>query len=91
MGWAQEAVEEAEAVLPRAIALAERAAAAAPLAVRETLATLRAAQDRGLEEALQREAEAQALCYAGPDFLAGVEGVATKTRPVWQQYAPPLA
>jgi DNA mismatch repair protein MutS len=54
--------------------------------VRETLATLRAAQDKGLERALQREAEAQAMCYAGKDFLAGVEGVATKTRPVWQQY-----
>ena len=91
MGWGREAGEEAEAALPRAIALAERAAAAAPVAARETLATLRAAQDRGLEEALQREAEAQALCYAGADFLAGVEGVAAKTRPVWQQYAPQLA
>ena len=90
MGWGIEAAADGsgpEPALARAIDLAERAAAAAPLAVRETLATLRAAGDEGLERALQREAEAQAKCYAGPDFLRGVEAVASKQRPVWGQYA----
>ena len=89
MGWGIEAAADGsgpEPALARAIDLAERAAAAAPLAVRETLATLRAAGDEGLERALQREAEAQAKCYAGPDFLRGVEAVASKQRPVWGQY-----
>jgi enoyl-CoA hydratase len=85
MGWALEAVEEQQ-VLPRAIALAERAAAAAPVASRETLATLRAALDQDLEAALKKEAEAQAICYAGKDFLLGLEGVVKKQQPVWSQY-----
>jgi enoyl-CoA hydratase len=86
LGWGEEAAG-ADACVERAVALAAQWAAAAPVAVRATAATLRAAADAGLEAALQREAEAQAACYAGPDFLEGVESVATKRKPVWTQHA----
>lgn len=39
-------------------------AKASPLAVRQTLKTLRSQQEEGLDLALRREADAQAICYA---------------------------
>jgi len=91
MGWAVEEAEDDARTLPRAIKLAERIAANAPRAVAETVRTLRDLGDEGLALALQREAEAQAVCYAGPDFLVGVEAVANKTKPVWGQFSLPDA
>lgn len=85
LGWGEEAVD-AGACMERAVALAAQWAAAAPVAVRATATTLRAAADVGLDAALQREAEAQAACYAGADFVEGVESVAAKRRPTWTQY-----
>ena len=87
MGWGMEAVDVPEDVLKRAIKLAERVAAAAPTASRLTLETLRAAGNVGLREALEREAQAQAECYAGSDFLVGVEAVVAKAKPAWTQYS----
>ena len=86
MGWGLEAVDAPEDVLKRAVRLAERMAAAAPTASRLTLETLRVAGNVGLREALEREAQAQAECYAGSDFLVGVEAVVAKAKPVWTQY-----
>ncbi len=40
--------------------------------------TLRAQQDSGLREALQREADAQALCYAHGDLRKGLDAVKSK-------------
>lgn len=87
--WASGSAEEdASAVLPRALELAGAMAAAAPVAMRSTLATLRSAGDVGLDAALHREASAQAVCYAGPDFLLGLDAVASKskTAPQWTQW-----
>lgn len=86
MGWALEAVDDTSAVLPRAVSLAETVAATAPAAMRETLLTLRARDDEGLQAALQREAEGQAVCYAGPDFLKGLDAIVSRKKPVWGQY-----
>lgn len=73
---------EAGQVLPAALALAERIAAAGPVAVRTTLLTLRTQADAaGLEAALWREADAQAQCYATRDLAEGVEAVAAKRKP----------
>jgi len=85
-GLVLEAADEAD-VLPRAVALAGRVAAQGPLAVRETVLSLRRGQDAGLESALQREAEAQASCYATKDFAEGIEAVMAKREPVWAEQA----
>jgi enoyl-CoA hydratase/carnithine racemase len=85
LGWGEGAVD-AGACVDRAVALATQWAAGAPVAVRATVATLRAAADAGLDAALQREAEAQAACYTGPDFVEGVESVAGKRKAAWKEY-----
>ena len=59
-----------------------------PLAVRTVLQTLRRNQDVGLELALQREAWAQAACYAREDWGEGVRAVAEKRPPVFDPYHP---
>lgn len=51
-------------MLPRALHHARLIAKASPLAVRQTLKTLRSQQEEGLDLALRREADAQAICYA---------------------------
>lgn len=87
MGWGVGPVETPSQALPRAIAMATKIAAAAPVALYETLKTLRARGNEGLGAALEREAKAQAVCYSGPDFLHGVESVVKKEKPNWTQYA----
>ena len=83
VGLVAEALDSPEEVLPRALALAARMAAQAPVAVRTCLRTLRAAQDVGLDRALLREADAQAQCYGGADMGEGIAAVAAKRKPVW--------
>ncbi len=81
--------ESGEAALAHALALAGRVAAQAPAAVRATVRTLRRAQDGAaatLEQALRREADAQAHGYAGPDCREGIEAVAGKRAPQWVEY-----
>jgi len=73
----------AEQVLPRARAIARTIARKAPLAVRHTLATLRAAEDEGLARALQREADAQAQSYASEDLREGIAALREKRPPVF--------
>ena len=55
-------------------ALATQIAAAAPLAVAQTKATLAAAIDRELESALDREAAAQAIDFGTADLARGAAG-----------------
>ena len=77
------------AVLAAAMSMATRMAEAGPVAVRTCVRTLRNRQDNeglGLEAALWREADAQAQCYASPDLLEGVNAVAEKRRPDFQDY-----
>lgn len=69
LGIVVAAPEGQEAVLKSALELIENAATASRIAVRETLITLRG-DPAELGKALDREAKAQALCYADGDDLA---------------------
>jgi enoyl-CoA hydratase len=73
----------ADRVLDRAIEVARQIALQAPLAVRQTLRTLRAREDEGLERALAREADAQALSYATSDLREGIAALREKRAPVF--------
>lgn len=57
-----------------------------PVAVRTLIRTLRARQDVGLEEALQRDAYAQAVCYARRDWGEGVTAARDKRPAVFRPY-----
>lgn len=73
-------VPEAELV-GAARALADEIAAAAPLAVARTVATLRRAFDAELDVALEAESRAQALDYATEDLTEGVAAAFEKRVP----------
>jgi enoyl-CoA hydratase/carnithine racemase len=79
LGLALEAVPAAE-VLPRALALAEQIAAAAPLAVRALKARSLGLDPEALERALEREAEGQSESYASRDLGEGL-AAAQRRRP----------
>ena len=79
-----------------AMALAERIASQAPVAVRATVRSLRIKQNEGLDSALWREADAQSHGYNTDDCKEGIEAVATKRKPnfkMYESYAdlPPLS
>mmetsp|Transcript_143933 Transcript_143933/g.358848 ORF Transcript_143933/g.358848 Transcript_143933/m.358848 type:complete len:304 (-) Transcript_143933:239-1150(-) len=76
----------AEDPLAAAVESAASMASAGPVAVRTTVRSLRMRQDVGLDQALQREADAQAQCYASADYSEGVEAVAEKRKPVFSQF-----
>jgi enoyl-CoA hydratase len=57
-----------------------------PVAVRTLIQTLRQQQDVGLEQAIQREAMAQAICYSRADWGEGIEAVAAKRNPSFDPY-----
>lgn len=61
---------------------AEDIASSSPIATRLTVQTLRAKQNIGLASALNREADAQALCYAqAADLKEGLDAVVEKRSP----------
>jgi enoyl-CoA hydratase len=66
--------------------LAEQVALQHPVAVRTMLRTLRQRQDEGLEQALQQEAFAQAVCYARNDWGEGLDAVVDKRDPIFELY-----
>lgn len=66
-----------EAALQRAQLIAQ----AGPIAVQSNLISLRRKMDEGLRRAIQREAAAQALCYATSDFAEGLDAIKTKRKP----------
>lgn len=68
-------------VVPRSLDLAREIAAAGPLAVRQTVRTLRAADDAALEGVLEREAACQAENYATRDLLEGVAAIRERRPP----------
>lgn len=71
-------------VRDEAFALATSIAKASPIAVRETLQTLRGDDATGLPAALQREAEAQAACYAeGKDLAEALTALKEKRSPTF--------
>lgn len=57
-----------------------------PLAVRTLVQTLRAPVEAGFHAALQRDAAAQAMCYARNDWGEGVNAVAEKRNAVFEDY-----
>eukprot|EP00523_Entomoneis_sp_CCMP467_P002717 CAMPEP_0168754226 /NCGR_PEP_ID=MMETSP0724-20121128/19385_1 /TAXON_ID=265536 /ORGANISM="Amphiprora sp., Strain CCMP467" /LENGTH=359 /DNA_ID=CAMNT_0008802685 /DNA_START=7 /DNA_END=1086 /DNA_ORIENTATION=- len=57
-----------------------------PVASKLMLQTLRAQQDVGLQQALQTEALAQALCYNREDWGEGVNAMAEKRTPTFDGY-----
>jgi enoyl-CoA hydratase/carnithine racemase len=71
----------ADAVLDEALAAAERIAAAAPVATRLTLRTLRSGGHADHEAALQWEALAQATTLATEDVREGIAAVAARRTP----------
>jgi enoyl-CoA hydratase/carnithine racemase len=82
LGLVLDVVEDAEDVVPKAVELASKIArGTSPLAVQLTTETIRRLVDHngaGLAQALAREADAQALCYAGSDLVRGLEAVRRK-------------
>jgi enoyl-CoA hydratase len=85
VGLVLEAVDEA-ALMPKALDLAGKIAAQAPVAVRACVRSLRMAADEGLDRALWREADAQSYCYSGADLKEGVAAVAGKRKPMFTQH-----
>jgi enoyl-CoA hydratase len=83
-GLAREAVPQ-EKVLPRALEIAEKVAAAAPLAVRQTKRTLRALSGRNdLSAALELEALAQTVLGTTDDASEGIRAMLEKRDPEFQ-------
>eukprot|EP00612_Vaucheria_litorea_P006510 CAMPEP_0171472340 /NCGR_PEP_ID=MMETSP0946-20130122/1217_1 /TAXON_ID=109269 /ORGANISM="Vaucheria litorea, Strain CCMP2940" /LENGTH=217 /DNA_ID=CAMNT_0012001953 /DNA_START=219 /DNA_END=869 /DNA_ORIENTATION=- len=68
IGLVSEAHEQDD-VITRAGILAARIAQNSPLAVQQCVKTLRDTENLDLEKILQREADAQAMCYASKDFF----------------------
>ena len=82
----ERAILESDKTVSRAVDLAGRMATAGPVAVRECVRSLRDPMNVGLDASLQREAEAQAVCYAHRDLGEGVEAVAAKRAPIFEGY-----
>jgi enoyl-CoA hydratase/carnithine racemase len=57
-----------------------------PVAIRSMIRSCRLEQDRGLMEALHRDAYAQAMCYARDDWGRGLEAVAKKREADFDSY-----
>lgn len=85
-GLVLEAVEKSE-VLNRAIAIAVQMGENSPIAVQSCLQTLRSHKFLGLDNALLREADTQAVAYASQDFLRGIDAVRNKHSPRFEGWA----
>jgi enoyl-CoA hydratase/carnithine racemase len=81
MGLVSELCQTEAEVLPCALQLATSIAAHSKPMIRSCVRSLRLGLDEGLERALQREADSQAVCFASPEFAARLqELVAEKDR-----------
>jgi len=74
---------DAEACVKHATSLALKIANSGPIPVQGSVKSLRTKQDIGLDQALQREADAQAQSYASQDYLVGLKAIAEKKKPVF--------
>ncbi|GMH60818.1 hypothetical protein TrRE_jg5334 [Triparma retinervis] len=66
--------------------LGEEWAANSPVASRGLVKTMRAQVDLGLDKALWREADQQAICYGRKDWLEGLDAVMEKREPVFDGF-----
>jgi enoyl-CoA hydratase/carnithine racemase len=76
-------VHDAADLLPQTLAVAERIAAAAPIATRLTKAGLRQGGHRSIEDALQFEALAQPVTFATDDLREGLAATREKRAPTF--------
>ena len=81
VGIVSELTEDGNKCVERSLELAEKMATNSSIAVKTTLLTLRSKSNEGLSSALQREADAQAECYAADDLREGLEAVKNKRDP----------
>lgn len=82
----EELTEDENATLATAIKMARRMTAAAPLAVRTCVRSIRMAQDDGLDRSLWREADAQAQVWNSRDLHEGVDALLEKRRPSFSNF-----
>lgn len=73
----------AEELHEKALHMARRIASASPVAVRGAVRSIRLAEEDGLEKALWREAESQAIAYASPDMAEGLRAIISKQDPIF--------
>lgn len=83
VGLADVLVEDTDAVRPAAIELATEIAVSAPLAVRDTRATLREGLADAVAAAVQHECACQARHFATADFKEGVAATAQRRLPAF--------
>lgn len=83
---ATEMADDGPSAVAKAMEIAARMAAQAPLAVRATVKSLRQKQDEGLLLALKREADAQSQHYNSTDCQEGLAALAEKRTPQFTQY-----
>ena len=82
IGLVDEVVPAAE-LIPRATQIALTMAAAAPIAIRQTLAAVHAGYDLSLDQALALEASLFGLCCATQDKTEGTKAFLEKRPPNW--------
>ncbi|TPX31170.1 hypothetical protein SmJEL517_g05414 [Synchytrium microbalum] len=73
-----------EKLIEESLKLARRVATASPIAVRQATLSIRKQTDEGLERALLREADNQALNNVLPDLKEGLDAVINKREPVFR-------
>ena len=84
LGIAVAACDGADATMTKAVSIAESVSTASRVAVVETLKTLRG-DPAELDKALEREARAQAVCYAqGKDLEEAMNALKEKRAPVFK-------
>ena len=83
LGLVVKSLPDADAAFDASLGFARRVASQSPLAVRATLATLRAQTNEGLDRALMREADAQAQSYASSDYAEGLAALVERRKPLF--------
>lgn len=80
IGMVAEVVDDSAKTLDVAMGMARKMAAAAPLAVRTCVRSIRMSQDDGLDRSLWREADAQAQVWNSKDMGEGLDALIEKRR-----------
>lgn len=80
-GFSLALLDTPQAAVDEAVRRALVIAAASPIAVRQTIRSLRLRSSDGVEASLTREADAQSHCFGHPDFVEGLRAIEEKTPP----------